>query len=233
MLSVVNINQKFDNHSLFENSASLYIKENEVVLLYGDNGGGKSSILEIMSYITKPTSGEVYWDDKKIKSAKEANKIRADYMSIMFSDFRFLRQLSIYENITLPNILSGRDNFQDQYEFLMDDLLNFTGCSNPNLSLKHLVEKENICKLSDGEKKVIAIARALLLKSPYLLADEMLNGFTEEAKIEIWTRLLNYFKSEKMGVFLIEHWAKAKEIAAGTGAQLHSYKLSHRNLIKE
>ena len=232
MLEAVNVNQHFEKRDLFDEDASIFVKPQELTIVTGTNGGGKSTLLEALAMITIPDKGEIIWNGHRINNAKQASAVRNKHMSLLFSDFKFISQLEILENITLPVVLQGNTSYHEHLDFIIEDLLNFKDGPNPDLSLKHLIDKKHICKLSDGEKRMVSIARALIHKTPYLLADELLNGFSEDVKIAVMQRLLKYFHQQNMGVFMIEHWLKAKELALDSSMKVNHFYIQDYKLNK-
>ena len=89
-LELRDINQFFNDEYLFDEDVNLCIEQNSATLLYGGSGSGKTSLLNVLIALVTSTKGGVYWDDNLITSLKEANKLRANYMSVLFSNFSFI-----------------------------------------------------------------------------------------------------------------------------------------------
>ncbi len=204
------------NDTLFDTDVSLTINEGDNFLIYGPSGSGKTTIYEALSFLTPPQKGEVFWGDTKINSISLANKMRNDYISLIFSNFNFISHLSVKDNILLPAAVSKQKGMCDRLERLMevfsfDDELNE---QENRLSLRDLVydnktgRKRMVQELSNGQKEIISMARALILDTPFILADEMLRSFPDHTKKVLWERFYNFTSGgdKQKGLMLITHW---------------------------
>jgi len=84
---------------------NLTISENEFVIIKGTSGSGKTTLLHVMSSLLKPDEGQVLFKDNDIYSMKEKQilELRRKSMSFLFQDPMLLKELTVYENIILPN----------------------------------------------------------------------------------------------------------------------------------
>jgi len=201
-ISIKNINFLVDGKNLFKENISLTLKEKEKVLLYGPSGSGKTSIFKIITYFLYPSCGDVFYDDTSINSFNGANKIRAKYISLIDSNFSFFNNLSIKDNIKSYAYFAKIDNklINDKLEFIID---NFK-FQNDNISLVNLLNKK-ISDLSNGQKEIIMISRALLLESKFIFADELLRSFNIDDKKDIFDKFIKTLNHFDMGLFMISH----------------------------
>jgi len=230
-IELKDINQRFQEKDLFKESINFTITQDKAILLYGGSGSGKTSLFNILVGLQKPSSGELFWDKQKITKLQVANKIRVSYMSVVFSNFSFINELSIKENILLGATLSNIENIEEKLQDLAATVLNFQD-EDPNIDLSELLKKSSVDNLSNGQKEIIMIASTLLLEAPIVVADEMLRSFPEDTKVILYKRLLKYFKEKRVGLFYITHWQGAKEIIAESDFPHEVYKLQEQKLIK-
>ena len=230
-LALKNVNQLFNNKQLFDKEVGFTMEQNSAMLVYGGSGSGKTSLFNILSGIVKPTSGELFWGDEQIDSPQKANKIRHNYMAVLFSNFTFIKELSIEENILIASTLTKSANVEKNLKFLKEKLLNFKDIDE-NIDLETLMKKGSVENLSNGQKEIIAIASVLLIDAKFFLADEMLRSFPQDTKELLFRRLIAYFKEKGIGFFYITHWEGAKELMKELE---FSYKLYHieNRLLKE
>jgi putative ABC transport system ATP-binding protein len=89
---------------------NLAIKEGEFVCVYGTSGGGKTTLLNIIGTIDKPTKGEVIICGHKIKSSSSDHllaSLRLCEIGFVFQSFNLMGSLTALENVELPMILKG------------------------------------------------------------------------------------------------------------------------------
>lgn len=141
---------------------SLEVKRGEFVAIVGTSGSGKSTLLHMLGGLDRPTSGEVYVDDKPISKLKEDALciFRRRKIGFVFQSFNLVPVLNVYENIVLPVELDGNDVDKK----FVDEVIDILGLREKIDSLPS--------QLSGGQQQRVAIARALASKPAILLADE-------------------------------------------------------------
>ncbi|AGY41314.1 hypothetical protein mflW37_2470 [Mesoplasma florum W37] len=138
------------------------IIEGECISIMGNSGVGKSTLLNILSGIEKPTEGKVLIDSIDITKLKEPKltKFRSKLISYIYQDYKLIEYLTVEQNIKF--VEKNNKNKIDELKY--KNLLNQLGLENK--------EKEKVSNLSGGQKQRVAIARALLGDSKIILADE-------------------------------------------------------------
>ncbi len=145
------------------------INKGEKVFLYGPSGSGKTTLLEVLAGILKVEQGEVsiLGHDLSKMSERDRDHFRAEHLGYIFQSFNLIPYLSVQENIELPihlnhsrrNRLKGEDTHSAVRHL----------CT--RLGIVTLLEK-NVTELSVGQQQRVAVARALLGRPEFILADE-------------------------------------------------------------
>ena len=143
------------------NAINFSVDEGDRLMIIGNNGVGKSTLLKCISNVIKPQAGSIYLNGINLKSYKQ--KELAKLMAYVPQSITFNDQ-NVFESILL-----GRKPYIT-FQASKDDYRKTEVMIN-QLSLNHLAQKDT-SKLSGGEKQKIAIARALNQDSKILLMDE-------------------------------------------------------------
>jgi len=203
-----NVDIIFDNISFLE-KVSLEIPECKRVLLYGPSGSGKTSIFNVLCGLNQPHNADArtYWYDYSVTDLNEANKKRYQYISLIYSNFFYMQTLSVEENIVLPAVFAKR-NPSDIAQMIdqLYTIFSFNDDGQKSLNLKDLRNRK-IGQLSNGQKELVGIARALILDTPFIFADEMLRSYNSETEKAIWEKMMSSDLGigSKRGFFLITH----------------------------
>ncbi len=162
---------KADEHHVLKN-ISFKVGNNNFTILRGPSGSGKSTILSIVGGLIKPTSGEVFVDQKSIAKLPEkfSALIRQEKIGFIFQKFNLISDLSSFDNIVIPLIPSKihKSEIGKRAEEILKD---FSIFDKKNILVKYL---------SGGEQQRVAIARALINNPKIILADEPTTNLDEK-----------------------------------------------------
>ena len=140
------------------------IERGELVAVCGPSGSGKSTLLHVAGALDAPTEGEVFVDGWALagKSPAERAATRNQSIGFVFQQFNLLAGLNVRDNVGLPAVLARRK--ASEIAERVDELLELVG----------LTERADRRpgQLSGGEQQRVAVARALVLDPPIVLADE-------------------------------------------------------------
>ena len=163
----------------------------EPILILGNSGVGKSTLLHLLGGLMKPTDGFITISNTDITglSGKKMDRFRGDNIGIVFQKSHFVSSLSVIENLTLAQYLAGKPENKNYAQELLERL---------NIGRK---ADQNINYLSEGEKQRVAIARALINNPKVILADEPTSALDDENCLEV-IKLLKE-QSEMAGAILI------------------------------
>lgn len=166
MLIRLNIKEKaFGKKVIFKNT-KIEIEKKDFVVIYGESGIGKSTLLKMLGFIDG-FNGEYYFEDKLIEK-KEREKTRINNFSYLFQDSFLIPYLSVFDNIILP--LKNLKMYIDEKDvFAIAD----------RLKIKDLLNRK-VENLSGGEATRVAMARAIIANRPILIVDEPTGNLDSE-----------------------------------------------------
>jgi len=176
------------------------IEEGEFVVILGQSGAGKSTVLNMLGGMDVPTSGSVIVDGCDIAKMndKQLGKYRADKIGFIFQFYNLIPSLTSYENIALVKsiVKDARD---------ADELLKLVGLSE--------CRNKFPAQMSGGEQQRVAIARALAKNPKILLGDEPTGALDSETGVVVLELLQKLCKEEKRTVILVTHNADIAKCA--------------------
>jgi putative ABC transport system ATP-binding protein len=173
---------------------SLEVDVGEFIAVTGPSGNGKSTLLNMITGIDRPTSGEVNVGDKAIHSLNE-NQLavwRGENLGIIFQFFQMLPSLSLLQNVVLPMEFAGKYRPKQRRQRAME-LLDSVGLADQANKLPGMV--------SGGQQQRAAIARALANDPPLIVADEPtgnLDSQTAESVFSLFQELVAQGKTMLM-----------------------------------
>lgn len=144
------------------------VPEGARIALVGASGSGKSTLLHILAGMDNPTAGRIEWP-----ALGSASDLRPQKVGLVFQAPSLLPSLTALQNVTLPSLLAGVDG---------EDPLDLLGA----FGLREIADKLPE-ELSSGQAQRVAMARALAIRPPLVLADEptgFLDGVTAQAALD-------------------------------------------------
>ena len=173
------------------------IPDGEWLAIQGPTGHGKSTLLQILGGLDRPTSGSVDFDGRDLARTREAQmtKVRADSIGFIFQTFNLIPTLSALENVEtalVPLGVSGASRRARAAE-----ALNSLGLGD---RLRHLPSE-----LSGGQQQRVAIARALVKEPKVLLADEPTGNLDEDTRDEIIGLLEKLWQDNGLTMVIVTH----------------------------
>ena len=179
------------------NDVSFSIDEGEFVAIMGTSGSGKSTCMNMLGTLDRPTSGEYYLDGVDVfsLSSDELSDIRNNKIGFVFQGFNLISRTSAIDNVCLPMIYKGIPE-AERYKRAREAL-----------KIVGLEKKENNMpsQMSGGQQQRVAIARAIVNDVPLILADEPTGNLDTKTSIDVMEFFVNL--NNKMGktVVLVTH----------------------------
>ena len=186
-----------DSHIHALDGVSLTVSPGEFVCISGRSGSGKSTMLNMLAGLEKPTSGEIVILDKHIENMSESARIRfrRQYSGFVFQSYNLMPQYTAVENVELPLMLRGIGKRERRKQALA--VMEQVGI------VSHAEHKPS--ELSGGQQQRVGIARALITKPPIVFADELTGNLDTKTSAEIMDLLTGLFRSSGTTFMLVSH----------------------------
>lgn len=174
------------------------LKQGEMLAIMGSSGSGKSTLLNIIGAVDSASKGNIILNgiiEEKYGIEPRATQIRSEYIGFVFQTFNLIQDFTVWENISLPLILTGKTG--SEIKKRTRNMLRLVG----------LEEKERnpITTLSGGQQQRVAIARALINYPKLLLADEPTGNLDCDTAQEIMKLLVDLKEKKGQSTILVTH----------------------------
>lgn len=182
------------------NHVNFTIEEGEFVVILGQSGAGKSTILNMLGGMDKPTSGTVTIDGMEVSAMndKQLSEYRANTIGFIFQFYNLLPSLTAYENIALTKSI-----VKDALEPM--ELLKSVGLE---------AHKDKFpSQMSGGEQQRVSIARALSKNPKIILGDEPTGALDSETGVIILELLQKMCREQHRTVVIVTHNADIAQCA--------------------
>ncbi len=185
---------------------NLSIGRGEMVSIVGPSGSGKSTLLNLIGGLDTASSGEITIDGSRLSglSDDQLTRLRRDKIGIIFQFFNLLPTLTCMENVSIPLHLRGWQ--KKKIDERVNELLNLVGLG---ARKEHLPDE-----LSGGERQRCAIARALSVYPPVLLADEPTGNLDSHTGSEILALIRDLHERLGSTVMIVTHDVHVAESCA-------------------
>lgn len=199
MIKLIDVIKRYEGkrtvHAL--RGVSFEIQRGEMVATMGPSGCGKSTLLNIIGGLDRPSEGSVLVDGMDLSSLDDnlLTRLRRERIGFIFQFFNLLPTLTALENVALPLHLAGRGR------------KNATTRARELLQIVGLLDRQDHLpdELSGGEQQRVAMARALALSPPLILADEPTGNLDSESGRQVLELFKNLQSRFKTTVLMVTH----------------------------
>lgn len=184
---------------------SLRIRKGEFVAIMGTSGSGKSTTMNIIGCLDRPTRGTYILDGQDVSQLSKDDRadIRSQKLGFVFQGFNLLSRTSAIENVELPMLYAGLDS-HERHKRAMEAL-----------AAVGLVgrEQNHPNQLSGGQQQRVAIARALVNHPALILADEPTGNLDSRTSIEVMEIFQRLNREQGITLVLVTHEPDIAEYA--------------------
>ncbi len=179
------------------NGVSVDINKGEFVAIVGTSGSGKSTFLNMLAGLDKPTKGEIIIAGRHIEKLNESGlvKFRREHVGFIFQSYNLLPSLNAKENVALPLSFRGID--KKEREKMAEETLELVGLEQ---YMNH-----HPTEMSGGQQQRVGIARALVLKPEIIFADEPTGNLDSHTTEDILHLMQKLVKEEKQTLVMVTH----------------------------
>jgi putative ABC transport system ATP-binding protein len=197
----------------------LVIEDGDWLAIQGPTGHGKSTLLQILGGLDRPTAGTVELNGQDIGRLRESQltKVRATSIGFIFQTFNLIPTLSAQENVETAMVPLGIDPAERRERAVQ--ALNEVGLGDRT---RHLPSE-----LSGGQQQRVAVARALVKRPGVLLADEPTGNLDEGTRDEIMALLEELWRERGLTLVIVTHDSSVAHRAQKIG-QMRNGKLTVR-----
>ena len=197
LLRLENVNLALENFSLANINLDLY--QNEIHVIMGENGSGKSLLMQVVGGVVAPDSGKIFLGDTQVKSKTFSSGLFNDVIYIR-QDATMLSQLSIAENLFFNNL-------PKKYKYLPmidhNKLNHLCQCLIDEFNLP-VSAFDKVSSLGFAQRQIIEFCRAYISDAKIVILDEPSSALTQSER-DLLYRIVNKIKERGAGIFYITH----------------------------
>lgn len=179
------------------NGVDLTIYRGEFCSIVGTSGSGKSTMLNMLAGLEKPTKGEIVIAGQHLEkmSENELVKFRREHVGFIFQSFNLLGTMDAVENVALPLMFRGVPK-KERLE-KADKMLDLVGLS------KHKDHRPN--EMSGGQQQRVGVARALVLDPEIIFADEPTGNLDSNTSAEVMRLMQKVVRERNQTLVMVTH----------------------------
>ncbi len=207
MIELESIEKTYGNGSVTTpvlREISFRVEPGEYVAIMGASGTGKSTLMNILGCLDKPTGGQYRLDgvDVVVQDDEELSHLRNEKIGFVFQQFHLLQRTTALKNVTLPLIYA--DDYPDDAEERAEAALVAVGLAD------RMTYRPS--ELSGGQQQRVAIARALLTDPEMILADEPTGNLDSRSGLEALA-IFKHMHRQGRTIVLVTHSEEVAEHA--------------------
>ncbi len=179
------------------NGVDMTIYKGEFCAIVGTSGSGKSTMLNMLAGLEKPTKGEVIIGGQHLERMNENQlvKFRREKVGFIFQSFNLLGTMNAIENVALPLTFRGVDKKTREAKAVQ--MLKLVGLP------KHMKHRPN--EMSGGQQQRVGVARALVLDPEIIFADEPTGNLDSNTSAEVMRLMRKVVQEQNQTMVMVTH----------------------------
>ncbi|MDO4260541.1 MAG: ABC transporter ATP-binding protein [Eubacteriales bacterium] len=179
------------------NGVDLTIYRGEFCAIVGTSGSGKSTMLNMLAGLEKPTKGEVIIGGEHLEKMTENQlvRFRREHVGFIFQSFNLLGTMNAIENVALPLTFRGVDKKTREKKAV--EMLKLVGLP------KHMKHRPN--EMSGGQQQRVGVARALVLDPEIIFADEPTGNLDSHTSAEVLQLMRKIVEEKNQTLVMVTH----------------------------
>jgi ABC-type lipoprotein export system ATPase subunit len=201
MLRTYNLRYNYNENQQFD-FPDFECKSSEVVLITGNSGVGKTTLMHLLGGILSPKEGNLIINEINVNllSSSELDQFRGQNIGIVLQQNHFIQALTVLENVTMASWLATKKVAKHEAIEILT-----------HLGLKDHLHKHT-SQLSVGQQQRVSIARALINKPKVLLADEPTSSLDDHNTVVVGELLQSVAKQFKTALVIVTHDSRLKQL---------------------
>ena len=193
MIEVENIAKVYDNGFQALKDIELKIEDGSLVCLLGPSGCGKTTLLNLISGLLDPSSGDIKMDGQSVihKHPKDRN------IGMVFQNYALYPHMTVLENITFPLRVGKKKKSKEEAKSIAEKYMEMTDIQS--------YQDQKPSNLSGGQQQRVAIARALVQEPKTLLLDEPLSNLDARLRLHIREEIRRLVKKINITTIFVTH----------------------------
>lgn len=203
VLNLKNVSYSYNKKKFVIKNMNFDFEAGVLYAIVGKSGVGKTTLLFMLSGLTKPTLGEIIYNGNKLTQLN-SYIYRSQYVEVIFQSYNLLPHLTAVENVILSMDISGKkiSNKRKKAQELLQ-----------SVDLDEELWNRRILKLSGGEQQRVAIARTLSYDSDVILADEPTGNLDGETQNAIMKIFIDLVRNQNKCIILVIHSPEVAKMA--------------------
>lgn len=205
MLKTLDVTFSYTNNSKFS-FPNIELGDNESLLILGESGIGKTTLLHLLAGILSPNNGSIFINDKDIStlSSKKLDTFRGENIGLIFQNTIAIASLNVFENLQARLYFSGIQNQKEEIENILTQL-----------DLLH-VKNQKPNTLSTGQLQRLGIALGVIHRPNIILADEPTSSLDDKNCELVIELLKSQAKKSNANLIIITHDQRIKSSFTNT-----------------
>lgn len=197
-----------------------------VLVIQGESGAGKTTMLNCISGLTAPDGGRISIQERVVFDSDRRIDIPARTRNIgyLFQNYALFPNMTVYQNIIYG--IKNKPEYREKEQ--KEELLSYADDIMETFGIAHL-KKQHPDRISGGEKQRVTLSRAIVTKPSLLLLDEPFSALDQQTKEIVYQQFASFKKKFQIPTILITHDTKESEMFADRHILIKDGKIIAQN----